>query len=135
MTTIHELQHQKRQETREHGEPTRSERQYLPAVDIHETGEAVIVEAEMPGIAKEGVELHLEDGILTIFAGMPAGKTESAEIMLHREYESGNYLRRFSVAESIDQEKISAVMTDGILTLTLPKQQPTPPKKIEIKTS
>jgi len=135
MTTMHEVRKQARHEFHEHGEPTRSDQHYLPAVDIYETAEAVIVEAEMPGIGKEDVELSLKEGELTIFGKMPPGPPVDRETVLHRECEPGNYLRRFSVAESIDQENISAVMADGILTVTLPKLQPAPPKKIAIKTA
>jgi HSP20 family protein len=134
MTTRQELQTQARRELRAHNEPTRTDKQYLPAVDIYETAEAVIVEAEMPGIDKTDVELSLKEGVLNIFGKMTATPVAvDKETVLLREFEPGSYLRRFSVAESIDQEKISAVMADGMLTLTLPKQQPAQPKKIAVK--
>lgn len=130
--TEKEMQVSKKKEVQQAGEPTKTERQFLPAVDIFETDEAVTVLAEMPGVEKSGVDINLEDDVLTL-----KGKRESDvgkdEAVLLKEYESGSYLRRFTVSESIDQEKIEASMQDGILTLKLPKVAPAKPRKIEVK--
>ena len=112
-------------------ETTRAEKYYVPAVNIYETEKDVTVIAEMPGVTLKGVEVSLEDDLLTIKGDMEREPMEKYRTLL-QEYESGNYLRRFTVAETIDQKNISASMADGILTITLPKMAPAQPRKIEI---
>lgn len=130
--TEKEMQIQQKQEVQQPGEPIKPEKQYVPAVDIFETAEAVNVLAEMPGVAKEGVEVELENETLTI-RGTVASEDHVGETVLLREFEPGSYLRRFTVAETIDQEKIQATMADGVLTLVLPKVVPAKPRRIEVR--
>jgi len=130
--TEKEMQIQQKQEVQQPGEPTKPEKQYVPAVDIFETAEAVNVLAEMPGVAKEGVEIELENETLTI-RGTVASENRGGETVLLSEFEPGNYLRKFTVAETIDQEKIQATMADGVLTLVLPKIAPAKPRRIEVR--
>ncbi len=127
-----ELKAQKKQQIRQPGEPTKAEKQFVPAVDIFETDEAVTVIAEMPGVPKEKVEINLEEGRLTIKGSCLCDIGENETVLL-KEYESGSYFRQFSVSEAIDQEKISATMTNGVLTLVLPKIAPAKPKRIEVR--
>ena len=130
--TEKEMQIQRKQEVMQPGEPTKPEKFYVPAVDIFETGEAVHVLAEMPGVGRDGVEVNLEEGTLTI-RGTMASQEHEGETVLLREFEPGHYLRKFSVAETIDQEQIQARMADGVLTLVLPKVAPARPRRIEVK--
>ncbi len=130
--TEKEMQIQQKKELQQAGEPTKQEKFYVPAVDIFETAEAVHVLAEMPGVAKDGVQVQLEEGTLTI-RGDIAQRPPEGETVLLREFEPGGYLRKFSVAETIDQERIEAKMADGVLTLVLPKVEPAKPRRIEVK--
>lgn len=130
--TEKEMQVQQKQEVMQPGEPTKPEKFYVPAVDIFETDEAVHVLAEMPGVGREGVEVNLEEGTLTIRGTMATPEHEGETVLL-REFEPGHYLRKFSVAETIDQEQIQARMADGVLTLVLPKVAPARPRRIEVK--
>lgn len=127
-----ELKYHNKKEVRQPGEPTKPVRQFIPAVDIYETEDAVTVRAEMPGVAKDNIEIDLEDGVLTIRGAMHP-EVEGRKVLL-REFENGNFYRRFTVAETIDQPKIEAAITEGMLTVTLPKMAPVKPRKIEIKT-
>lgn len=128
-----EMQIHHKQEVQQAGEPTRPERYFVPAVDIYETGEVVLLRAEMPGVDREGVDINLENDTLTI-RGTKATNGGGEEQVLLQEFETGHYLRRFTIAETIDQEKIVATMADGLLNLTLPKVEPARPRKIEVKT-
>ncbi len=126
-----ELQAQQQRQVHAAGEPTKPGKQFLPAVDIYETEEAVVVVAEMPGVAKEGVEINLEEGVLTLM-GERHNHDQKGKVLL-REYESGRYVRRFTVSEAIDQEKIEATMVNGMLALLLPKVAPAKPRRIEVR--
>jgi len=130
--TEKEMQIQRKKEVQQAGEPTKSEKFYVPAVDIYETPEAVHVLAEMPGVSKEGVEVQLDDDTLTISGTVSPGGYDG-ETLLFKEFEPGNYLRKFTVAETIDQENIQAKMADGVLALVLPKVAPAKPRRIEVK--
>lgn len=127
-----EMQVHHKQEVQQAGEPTKSERYFVPAVDIYESEEAVHLRAEMPGVDKDGVSIDLENDTLTIH-GTRAANGGADEHVLFQEFETGHYLRRFTIAETIDREKIEASMADGLLNLTLPKVEPARPRKIEVK--
>lgn len=127
-----ELQVQEKKMAPHSGETTKPEKYFVPAVDIYETEEEVMVVAEMPGVEGNGADVSLEDNVLTI-QGDNAPKETGDVRMLLQEYETGHYLRRFTVAETIDQENIAATMSDGVLTVTLLKTKPVAPRKIEVK--
>lgn len=127
-----ELKVQQKQEVQHSGETTKPEKYFVPAVDIFETEKQVTVTAEMPGVSGEGVDISLEDDVLTIRGSKQPEEQTDARILL-QEYETGHYLRRFTVSEAIDQEKIEASMNDGLLTIVLPKTTPAQPRKIEVK--
>jgi HSP20 family protein len=129
--TEQELKIQEKKTVNQGGETTKNETYFAPHVDIFETEKDVIVIADMPGVASESIDLSLEDNILTI-QGHRAPQKQMGRTLLE-EYESGHYLRRFTVAETIDQEKIEASLADGVLRLRLPKVGPAQPKKIAIK--
>jgi HSP20 family protein len=114
-------------------ERTRPGRVYLPMVDIYETEEAVVMLADMPGVASDKVGIDLKDNQLTITGeiGPPLGEKEH---LLIREYETGNYLREFTLGQLVDQNRIEAMIKDGVLRLVLPKVEKAKPRKIEVKT-
>ncbi len=125
-----ELQVQQKQPVQQNGESTKPIKYFTPAVDIFETEDRVTIIAEMPGVNNKGVDISLEDGVLTI-RGHRNQDEEGGRVLLS-EYDDGAYLRKFTLAETIDQEKIKASMSAGMLTLDLPKEEPARPKKIEV---
>ena len=127
-----ELKVQQKQEVQRDSEATKPEKYFVPAVDIYETPKEVVVVAEMAGVATDGVEVILDDDVLTL-RGSVADEVPADSRLLARVFETGHYLRRFTVAETIDQAGISATMNNGLLTVTLPKAEPAKPKKIEIR--
>jgi HSP20 family protein len=129
--TEQELKLQEKKTVSSSGESTKNETYFAPHVDIYETEKDVTVIADMPGVTSEGIDLSLEDNILTI-QGYRTLPNQTGRVLLE-EYESGHYLRRFTVAESIDQDKIEASLVDGVLKVRLPKAGPSQPKKIEVK--
>ncbi|MCD6389041.1 MAG: Hsp20/alpha crystallin family protein [Desulfobulbaceae bacterium] len=131
--TEKELQTQQKREVQQNAEPTKPMKQFIPTVDIYEDENSVTLLAEMPGVSKNGVEIKLDDGNLFIEGVMQSDQEMAGKTVLLQEYEVGNFIRKFSVSETIDQDKIEAVMANGILKLVLPKIKPAEPKKIEIK--
>jgi HSP20 family protein len=112
------------------GESTKGLPTFIPQVDIYEDAKVITVQADMPGVDKEGVSINVKDDQLTINGKVTLSAT--GETTLHKEYEVGNYFRQFTLSDVIDQEKITAKMADGVLTLTLPKAEKSVPRKIEI---
>lgn len=112
---------------------TREETRYLkPAVDIYETEAALIVVCDVPGVDKSGITVGVDNNILTI-EGKTLAREEDISKEVHREYRLANYHRQFELTEVIDQDKISAELKHGVLTITLPKAEKAKPKKIDIK--
>ena len=106
-------------------------REYLyPPVNITETGDSFVLEAEMPGVNKEGLEITLEGNELTIL-GRRAPENLNAHLV-YRESRPFDYRRVFEIDPSIDSSKISARMDQGVLYLTLPKAEKIKPRKIEV---
>ena len=109
---------------------TREEsRTLLPAVDIFELNGGLAVVVDLPGVAKENVEVHVEDDILTIKGKpTPGGAAERT----YTEFELAPYFRQFQLGEQVDQEKIHADAKYGVLTIHLPKVEKAKPKKISV---
>jgi HSP20 family protein len=111
-------------------EPMRSGRMFTPRVDIYETEKELLLFAELPGVRPEDVELHYEQGELTLHGKVrpPA----NAPAYLLQEYQAGDFYRAFRINETIDAGKIQAECKNGILTLHLPKAEVARPRKIPI---
>jgi HSP20 family protein len=114
-------------------EETRSQENYVtPPVDIYETANGLVVKADLPGVAKDKLNVRVENNLLTI----RGEATHSAPgDPIYREYGLVNFFRQFELNEKVDQNKISADFNHGVLTLNLPKAEEAKPKKIDIKIS
>ena len=124
----------KQQERRPEAQaPVRSELQYVaPRVDIVETNEAYILEAEMSGVTKEGLEILLEGNELTIVGHRNDAKMDGQCQYMHRETRPIGYRRVFELDPAVDRQKIDAKMDQGVLTLTLPKSEQVKPRRITV---
>ena len=101
-----------------------------PAVDVFEDKDELLILADMPGVAKESVAIHLEKGQLTI----EAQRNEPSQgNLLAAEYRPLDYRRAFLVPQGIDADKIVAELTQGVLRLHLPKAAALKPRQIAIK--
>ncbi|MFC2172056.1 Hsp20/alpha crystallin family protein [Acidobacteriota bacterium] len=112
---------------------SRTESSWYPQLDIYETAESIIVLAECSGVAKEELEITLEDKILTLrgrrrdpLAGKGMIKAHNMEITF------GTFKRTITIDITIDREQIAASYENGFLTLTIPKVKH-PPKTISVK--
>jgi len=104
---------------------------YQFVVDIWENEKTLTLQADLPGVSKDDVEINLDKDVLTIGGRVGVGDYEGLRA-LYSEYNVGNFFRRFTLGEAIDQAKISADMDNGVLTVTLPKREAAQPRKIKI---
>jgi HSP20 family protein len=102
----------------------------IPQVNIVETKDSFVLEAEMPGVNKEGLELLLEGSELAI-VGRRQAEAPNAE-MVYRESSPRDFRREFVLDPSIDASRISARIDQGVLTVTLPKTERVKPRKITV---
>jgi len=111
-------------------EETRSQEAYVtPPVDIYETPDSLVVKADLPGVAKEGLDVRVENSLLTIRGKTAHGAPGDP---IYREYSLVNFFRQFELSDKVDQSKISAELKHGVLTLNLPKAEETKPRKIDV---
>jgi HSP20 family protein len=104
-------------------------RYVTPAVAIYEDADGYTIEAEMPGVGKDGVHVTLENGELT-FIGRKAARPAGAR--LYGEVAEADYRRVFDLDPSVDTERVSARMEQGVLTLRLPTAQDKKPRRISV---
>lgn len=129
--TEKDLQLQAKQEFQTPSESTRNVPIFIPAVDIYESENGMVLLADMPGVSSDGVEIDLKDGQLTIRG---TARTEgSSGRTLFKEYTVGDYYRQFTVSHLIDHARIEASIKDGVLKVVLPKAEAAKPRKIAIK--
>jgi HSP20 family protein len=107
---------------------------YVPSADIYETGDALIVMCELPGVGSDGVDITLERRVLTIRA-RAATQQHAGYQRVYAEYADGDYERVFTLSEDIDRDRIEATAKDGVLHLVLPKAAPAKARKIELKSA
>ena len=109
----------------------RQEREYVsPEVNIFETKEGYLVEAEMPGVNKEGLEITLEGNDITIVGHRKSEVVTGSPLFCERAL--ADYRRIFELDPAIDTAKITAKMEQGVLSLTLPKSERVKPRKITV---
>jgi HSP20 family molecular chaperone IbpA len=131
MADDQELQVQQKREVDRLQESTTPTRAFMPTADIFETEEALTVVLEMPGVAKDNVDVSVEGGILTVEGRIDFGKYEGLR-PVYGEYNVGPFRRSFRLSSRIDQGQINAEMRDGVITLVLPKVEEAKPRRITI---
>jgi HSP20 family molecular chaperone IbpA len=126
-----ELQVQEKREVEKKEESTVPARAFVPATDIYETDDALTIVMEMPGVAKQDLDVRVEGGVLNVEGRLDFKKYEGMQ-PVYTEYNVGHYRRSFSLTGMIDQLKIKADVNDGVLTLVLPKAEEAKPRKITV---
>jgi HSP20 family protein len=113
-------------------EQTRAGIVYSPAVDIFENDTAITVLADMPGVKPEDLQIDLRDSVLTLTGRTSHGQGPSETEVLS-EVRPGTFFRQFTLSETIDQAKIDAKLTQGVLRLELPKVEKARPRQITVR--
>ena len=131
MAAPQELQVQQKREVERKQESTIPARVFQPVADIFETEHALTVTMEMPGVDKASVEVSVENDILTVEGRVNFSNYEGLQ-PLYTEYNVGHYVRSFQLSSKIEQEGISAQLSDGVMTLVLPKAEKAKPRRISV---
>ena len=104
-----------------------------PRIGLFDRGEALLLRAEVPGVANDDLEINLDQGVLSLKGERKAEVPEGYSV--HRqERGSLSFSRSFSLPCQVDAEKAKATLTDGVLTLSLPKMPEAKPRQIAVNT-
>ena len=126
------LQAKEKAEVTAAAEQTKAGLVFTPAVDIFETEKDITLLADMPGVKAGDLNIDLRESVLTLDGEVEPPEGDS-EVDVIREYRTGKYYRQFTLSQVINQAKIDAELTDGVLRLTLPKIEAATPRKIVVK--
>ena len=110
----------------------RTGRPWSPAVDIYETENELVVQADLPGVEGKDINVKVENQTLTI-AGERTFAREAARGYHRIERSYGNFVRSFAVPNTFDTEKISADFSSGVLTVSLAKKEAAKPRQVKIE--
>ena len=103
-----------------------------PAVDIYETGEGIVLQADMPGVAKERLSLQVEGNDLLVEGSIGIAPQEQMTA-LYADVRSTVYRRKFALSDELETDKIDANLKDGLLTVRIPKRKEFRARRIEVK--
>ena len=131
-TESKELKIREKQEVPSPAEQTRPGLFFTPDVDIFDTDTEITLLADLPGVTPDELTIDLRDNVLTL-TGDGSSENPADEEPIYTEYQTGKYFRQFTLSEVVDQQKISAALTDGVLRLSLPKVAKATPRKIEVQ--
>ena len=106
---------------------------WTPAVDIREEENRYVLEADIPGISREDLDITLEDSVLTIKGERTVNSEENREGYRRRERTHGSFVRQFTLPDTVNAEAISAAVVNGVLEIGIPKQAKPEPRKITVK--
>ena len=108
-------------------------RRYVrPRADITETAHGFVVQVEMPGVNRQGLEVTFENGELTLVGHRTPVTVPTGSELMYRETRPSDFRRTFELDQSIDAAGITAKLDQGLLTLSLPKAEAAKPRRIEI---
>jgi HSP20 family protein len=105
---------------------------WAPQVDIHETKDELVLEADMPGLQQKDLDIRVEDNTLTIRGERKFEKKVEEDNYLRVERSYGSFSRSFALPRTVNTESIKALYHDGVLTIRLPKREESKPKQVKV---
>jgi len=105
---------------------------WVPAVDIKEEKDSFLIVADIPGVDPKDIEVHMENGMLTIKGEKESEKKEEKEGYKRVERTFGSFYRRFSLPDTADPDKITAKSNNGVLEVRIAKHEKVQPRKISV---
>ena len=106
---------------------------FTPPIDIYEADEGLVLQADVPGVSVETLELQVQDNKLTIFGRVASNIPDNARAV-HEEYQVGDFLRSYILSDEVDHDRITANLNNGVLKVVLPRAPQAEPRRIEVKT-
>ena len=106
---------------------------WAPAVDIREDKDAYVLHADLPGVDPKDIEVHMENGVLTIRGERKSETKEERENYKRVERVHGTFFRSFTLPDTADSDKISAKHENGVLEIRIPKQERVQPRRITVQ--
>ncbi len=105
---------------------------WVPAVDIKEENERFLIAADIPGVEPKDIDVHMENGLLTLRGVRNFESSEEKDGYKRVERARGSFYRRFSLPDTADADRISAKCTNGVLEIVIPKHEKVQPRKIAV---
>ncbi|MEE4377792.1 MAG: Hsp20/alpha crystallin family protein [Candidatus Competibacteraceae bacterium] len=106
---------------------------WAPAVDIKEENDRFLIQADVPGVEPKDIDITMEKGVLTLKGQRVSESQEESEKYKRVERVRGTFMRRFSLPETVEADKINAKFKDGVLEVTVPKGQEAQPRRIQVE--
>jgi HSP20 family protein len=108
---------------------------WAPAVDIYETGDEVVVKADLPDVNEKDLDIRVENNMLTVRGERKFEREVSEDNYLRVERTYGSFSRSFSLPNTVNTEAIKAEYRNGVLTVRMPKREESKPKQIKVSVS
>ena len=105
---------------------------WAPAVDIYETPDSIVLQAELPGLSKDDIDIQVRDNVLTLKGERRSEKEVKEGNYLRVERAYGGFQRAFTLPAAVQADKIRAVFKDGVLDVSIPKAEEAKSKQIKI---
>ncbi|WP_029247143.1 Hsp20/alpha crystallin family protein [Schlesneria paludicola] len=105
---------------------------FTPPIDIFETAEGLVLQADLPGVSSDSLELQVQDNKLSLFGKVSLPIPSDARI-IHQEYQVGHFLRSFILSDEVDHERITAKLNQGVLEVVLPRHPKPEPRRIQVR--
>ena len=118
--------------SRSRGEEGVTATTWTPAVDLYETADTILMKAELPGVAREDIQIQIDGNTLTLKGERRFARDVQEESYLRIERAYGSFHRSFALPATVQQENVRAVLKDGVLELVLPKAEDSKPKRISV---
>jgi HSP20 family protein len=109
-------------------------RRWIPAMDLVETGDHLVLRADLPGMSEDDVDIEIKDGVLTVSGERKAEHEEKGEGFHRVERSFGSFSRSLSLPDGVDVGKVEANFADGVLEVRVPKPEESKPTRVQIGT-
>jgi HSP20 family protein len=114
------------------GQGTNPSRRWVPAMDLVETGDELVLKADLPGLSKDEVQIEIKDGVLTVSGERRAEHEEKSEGYYRVERSFGRFSRSLTLPKGVEADSVAADFEDGVLEIRIPKPEERKPHRVEI---